>query len=76
MKKSKINLLLAVGFVLFAIAKIGIYISGGQNNLLHAFNGLATALVIAGAAWQILIHHGVNHKIRQWKLHLVGKEAK
>jgi hypothetical protein len=65
-----------VGFVLFAIARIAIYNIGEQSNLLHAFNGFAIALIIAGAILQTLMHHGVSIKFKQWKMNLIGKEPK
>jgi phosphatidylserine synthase len=76
MKKMKVNLLLTVGFVLFSIARIAIYNVGEQNNLLHAFNGFAIGLVLAGAVLQVLMYHGVSDNLRQWKLRLIGKEPK
>ena len=73
MKKMKLNFLLAMGWVLFAIARIGIYTVGEHNNLLHAFNGFALALVFVGAILQALAYHGVNSKLKHWKYRVIGK---
>ena len=71
MKKLQVNRLLVAGWIMFAIARIAIYSFSEPNNLLHAFNGFAIGLVIAGASKQVLSHHGI--KLRQWKLRVIGK---
>ena len=62
MKKTKPNILLITGWILFAIARIAVYTAGEHINLLHALNGFAIGLIITGAVLQVLIHHKVIRK--------------
>ncbi|MCL2007000.1 MAG: hypothetical protein FWG77_02845 [Treponema sp.] len=53
MRNLQINRLLIIGWILFAIARIASHAFDEQANLLHAFNGFAIGIVIAGAIKQV-----------------------
>ena len=72
MKKSKPNLLMIIGWILFAVVRIVLY-SATEFYGYHALNGFAIGLILAGSVLQVLDYHGMSDKLKLWKLRLFGK---